>query len=156
PGSPLAVVRTTPTTPCLLGRCRRAILRASQVAPWQLSTQPAAWLATAEPPVADALAAVGRHLWVELHAPTLRAAVTAVKSPLSSPALLSRLIEPGSSNQAHRTRLIEAACSTASHGHCRVTIGVRPFEGVAEVGGVAYFASARRRHPRTALAGDLT
>jgi hypothetical protein len=58
------------TTPCLLGLFSVVLLLAHQLFPDQLPTRQAAWYTKQEPTFVDALAAVRRHLWAEMNAPT--------------------------------------------------------------------------------------
>ncbi len=58
-------------TPCLLGLFSVVLLLAHQLSPAHLPTRQAAWYTKREPTFVDALAAVRRHLWTEMNAPTL-------------------------------------------------------------------------------------
>ncbi len=88
--STLAVHRTTP---CLLGLFSVVLLLAHQLFPTQLPTRQAAWYRKQEPTFVDALAAVRRHLWLEMNAPT-RIPPSALANP-SSP-LLTILVDAAS------------------------------------------------------------
>jgi hypothetical protein len=81
------------TTPCLLGLFSLVLLLARQLSPAHLPTRHAAWYTKQEPTFVDALAAVRRHLWLEMNAPT-RIPRSALANPPSP--LVTLLIEAAS------------------------------------------------------------